>query len=135
MDMARTHPFIRTGPKALNVGPNNAGNAVGTKAGGGGDQSAGCNASGTLGFAQLVQLGMGCANNTDSACIGPKSQHPGGVLSVFCDGSVHWIDDNIEVGTPPGKGAGVAANGTIGYYEMLFIVSDGGNVPQDVYNQ
>ena len=53
-----------------------------------------------------------------------KSMHPGGILTVFCDGSVHWIDDSIEVG----KGS------QMGYWEMLFLSSDGGNLPQDIYN-
>ena len=29
---------------------------------------------------------------------GARSQHPGGVNTAFCDGSVHWINDTIETG-------------------------------------
>ena len=55
-----------------------------------------------------------------------KSEHPGGIQAVFCDGSVHWIDDTIQCGTTPPW--------TAGYYEMLHLSCDGANVPQDVYN-
>ena len=54
----------------------------------------------------------------------PKSMHSGGVQTVFCDGSVHWIDDSIQLGSGM----------TMGYWEMLFLSSDGGSLPQDVYN-
>ena len=45
--------------------------------------------------------------------------HPGGVQTVFCDGSVHWIDDNIQVGTAT----------SLGYWEMLFLSADGKDLP------
>ncbi len=78
------------------------------------------------GVNQLIQLGIGCntTGTNDNKQIGPKSMHPGGVQSVFCDGSVHWIDDGIQYGS-----------GTVmGYWEMLFLSSDNGSLPQDVYN-
>jgi prepilin-type N-terminal cleavage/methylation domain-containing protein len=105
----------------------------------GGDLSPTCsyamNSAGSASSAApLVALGMGCsqwtgtapqpANAPDNAQTGPKSMHPGGVLSVFCDGGVHWIDDAIQVGTASSNG----------YWEMLFLSSDGGSLPQDVYN-
>jgi prepilin-type processing-associated H-X9-DG protein len=61
---------------------------------------------------------------------GPKSTHPGGVQTVFCDGSVHWIDDSIEVGAY----ASSLAAFTPGYWEKIFLSQDGGVVPQEVYN-
>jgi prepilin-type N-terminal cleavage/methylation domain-containing protein len=76
----------------------------------------------------LVKLGMGCCqcgpNYADSGQMGPKSLHVGGLLSVFCDGSVHWLDDGIQVGTSTQPG----------YWEMLFLSSDNLSLPQDVYN-
>ena len=47
-------------------------------------------------------MGMGCYSGTYSspnrqAC--PRSMHAGGILVAFCDGSVHWISDHIEVST------------------------------------
>jgi prepilin-type processing-associated H-X9-DG protein len=70
---------------------------------------------------------MGCNQTTtqDNKQLGPKSLHPGGVQTVFCDGSVHWIDDGIQVGS---------GTAYLGYWEMLFLSSDGNNLPQDVYN-
>ena len=62
--------------------------------------------------------------------MGPKSLHPNGIQSVFCDGSVHWLDNSIQCGN--GGTIGNIAN--IGYWEMLFAAADGGTVPQDVYN-
>jgi hypothetical protein len=51
------------------------------------------------------------------------------VLSVFCDGSVHWIDDSIQVGVTVTN----TANIQNGYWEMLFLSQDGANVPADAY--
>jgi prepilin-type N-terminal cleavage/methylation domain-containing protein/prepilin-type processing-associated H-X9-DG protein len=96
-------------------GPNNAGNVNGTA----GDSTHTCANS-----AALVQLGMGCHSDVWTPVIGPKSMHPGGVQTVFCDGSVHWIDDSIQVGSL----------NNLGYYEMLFLSSDNNNIPQDVFN-
>jgi hypothetical protein len=48
---------------------------------------------------------------------------------VFCDGSVHWIDDTIQVGVT----TTALANCINGYWEMLFLSQDGGSVPGDVY--
>ena len=109
----------------IDNGPNNAGN-VGQTAG---DRVTNCGAtSGTPTVAvltQLVQLGMGCVND-GMGTIGPKSMHPGGLQYVMCDGSVHWMDDTIQVG----NGGTLGASTNIGYYEMLFLSSDGGSLPQ-----
>jgi prepilin-type processing-associated H-X9-DG protein len=115
----------------LDIGPNNGG---GTISGGGGDVAPGCQTNFTQ--AQLIALGMGCIATpiNNNSIIGPKSLHPGGVQSVFCDGSVHWLDDSIQVGTPPAAGAGASANGTLGYWEMLFLVADGLSLPQEIYS-
>jgi prepilin-type processing-associated H-X9-DG protein len=110
------------------TGPNNPGNP--TAAGTSGDWTATCtttngsqNAAGS--GTALVQLGMGCNTSAfDTKQIGPKSMHPGGVQSAFCDGSVHWIDDSIQFGS----------GSVMGYWEMLFLSSDGGSLPQDVYS-
>jgi prepilin-type processing-associated H-X9-DG protein len=48
----------------------------------------------------LAELGMGCydgsSNNRQSTA---RSMHAGGVQTVFCDGSVHFISDFVEVST------------------------------------
>jgi prepilin-type N-terminal cleavage/methylation domain-containing protein len=116
----------------LNIGPNNAGSATNVATNGNGDQTNACGSNnGNVSAMQQYLLGMGCTYNTakNNACIGPKSQHPGGVLSVFCDGSVHWLDDSIQVGNPLPKGSP-----TLGYWEYLFLSADSTNIPQDVYN-
>jgi prepilin-type N-terminal cleavage/methylation domain-containing protein len=106
------------------VGPNNPGGANTYNGDGSPTCTAAISAAGS--GAALVGLGMGCLETvtTDNKVTGPKSMHPGGILTVFCDGGVHWIDDSIQVGTP-------SANG---YWEMLFLSSDNGTLPQDVYN-
>jgi hypothetical protein len=73
----------------------------------------------------LTRLGMGCVVDPfDNKQSGPKSMHPGGVLSVFCDGAVRWIDDSVQVGSGTGPG----------YWEMLFMSCDGGHIPADPYD-
>ena len=108
-------------------GPNNAGNATGSSPL---DTVSGCGLNGGLTNAQEYALGMGCSNNPNNDIIGPKSQHPGGLQTVFCDGSVHWIDDNIQVGVWLTTAPVSVQNG---YWEMLFLSQDGANVPADAY--
>ncbi len=114
----------------LNIGPNNPGDPMQQS----GDRSIGCLASGSpYTAAQLYAIGMGCAaNDWEDGSMGPKSQHPGGLLSVFCDGSVHWLDDNIQTGI---TGSGTAGSAPyLGYWEMLFLSKDALDIPQDIYN-
>ena len=52
-------------------------------------------------------MGTTCPNRICRACHGatsanfatPRSRHPGGVNVVFADGSVHFIQDNIDSST------------------------------------
>jgi prepilin-type processing-associated H-X9-DG protein len=108
-------------------GPNNPGDPTGA-AGTTGDWVQGCNYSG-IGNARLFALGMGCNSDGYAPLAGPKSQHPGGVQTVFCDGSVHWMDDTIQLGIT-GSTSSLITNG---YYEMLFLSQDGAFIPPDVY--
>jgi prepilin-type processing-associated H-X9-DG protein len=109
------------------VGPNNPGNSAAN--GASGDFTGTCSTTNgsvsNAGTGQaLVNLGMGCnQSGLGNKQSGPKSTHPGGVQAVFCDGSVHWIDDSIQVGT---------GSVAMGYWEMLFLSGDGGSLPQDV---
>jgi prepilin-type processing-associated H-X9-DG protein len=75
---------------------------------------------------------MGCIQDAHNEDVlqGPKSMHPGGLQTVFCDGSVHWMDNTIQVG----NGGAFGAQTNVGYYEMLFLSSDRGNLPQDLYS-
>ena len=119
------------GLNLMDVGPNNAGSpAVSPASNYSGDNSLNCAQSpGTLTNPQLYSFGMGCRYNTFNSISDPRSQHPGGLLTVFCDGSVHWIDDTIQVGVM----ASSSANIVNGFWEMLFLSQDGGAVPADVY--
>jgi prepilin-type N-terminal cleavage/methylation domain-containing protein/prepilin-type processing-associated H-X9-DG protein len=46
-----------------------------------------------------------CVPGADSVnYASPRSRHPGGVNAVFCDGSVHFIQDNIDTATWQGLG-------------------------------
>jgi prepilin-type N-terminal cleavage/methylation domain-containing protein len=116
------------GSTATNIysdaGPNYAGDANGYS----GDRTTNC-ANG-LSNAQVYALGMGCYNDYECAYQGPKSSHPGGVQSVFCDGSVHWLDDSIQIGVLTGASASIQN----GFWEMLFLSQDGGALPQDIFN-
>jgi prepilin-type processing-associated H-X9-DG protein len=118
-----TNGFTASGSQDDN-GPNNGGTNA--------DDSATCgNAQSFAGSASaLITLGMGCYNSAGgTAQLGPKSMHSGGLQYVMCDGSVHWMDDTI----PIGSGTSTATI-VMGPYEMLFLSQDGGDLPQDVYN-
>ena len=48
----------------------------------------------------MAELGMGCYRGTGGApsrqaC--PRSRHPSGIYVAFCDGSVQWIGNYVEV--------------------------------------
>jgi prepilin-type N-terminal cleavage/methylation domain-containing protein len=121
---------------STDIGPNCAGSTFTTSSttpAGSGDRVLNCGNSGLFSGTQLFAYGMGCLNDGENASSGPKSSHPGGLLTVFCDGSVHWMDDTIQIGKtmPAGTAVGNFVNG---YYEMLFLSADGANVPQDAYN-
>jgi prepilin-type N-terminal cleavage/methylation domain-containing protein/prepilin-type processing-associated H-X9-DG protein len=47
---------------------------------------------------RLRYLKMGCS---ERPCyqVTARSLHPGGIQCVFCDGSVHWISDSIQINT------------------------------------
>ncbi len=113
------------------VGPNNPGSANTALSNSGlnyGDRTSGCGTN-VLG-PQLLALGMGCVNKLDNDIMGPKSQHAGGLQCVFCDGSVHWLDDSIQVGVTTTN----VANIVNGFWEMLFLAQDGGAIASDVIN-
>jgi prepilin-type processing-associated H-X9-DG protein len=107
------------------VGPSYAGDPMQQS----GDRVQGCSGIAST-AAQMFALGMGCIPDSPNGTIGPRCSHSGGFQTVFCDGSLRWIDNMIQVG----NGGILVAATNIGDYEMLFLASDGGTVPQDAYN-
>lgn len=62
-----------------------------------------------------------CTPGGDNAnYAGPRSRHPGGVNAVFCDGSVHFISDSIDMT--------LRADGFTSVWRSLAWIDDG-NVP------
>ncbi len=61
------------------------------------DPPAFCPSDGTR---NLPQLNLPCVPGvTDANYASPRSRHPGGVQVVFCDGSVHFMADEIDLAT------------------------------------
>ncbi len=64
----------------------------------------------------LIPLGMPCyAGNASSHQQTVRSLHAGGVQVVFCDGSVQWISDAIQLGT---------GSTTLGVWDLLNLSND-----------
>jgi prepilin-type N-terminal cleavage/methylation domain-containing protein len=73
---------------------------------GGSDDTAGCSEAQEAvgGEANLARMGMSCYSGTSTypnRQAAPRSSHAGGLFVCFCDGSVHWISNNIEISTSP----------------------------------
>jgi prepilin-type processing-associated H-X9-DG protein len=48
----------------------------------------------------LPALNLPCTpGNTDANFASPRSRHSGGIQAVFCDGSVHFIADEVDIQT------------------------------------
>ena len=71
-------------------------------------------------YDDLVTLGMECSNGDTAlkwnAQATSRSTHPGGVQTAFCDGSVHWITDEVSVGT---------SETNLGVWDKLLLPCDG----------
>ena len=50
---------------------------------------------------ELLAEGMPCWDGDGSTKATSASQHAGGVFTCFCDGSVHWLNNNIDHGSNP----------------------------------
>jgi prepilin-type N-terminal cleavage/methylation domain-containing protein/prepilin-type processing-associated H-X9-DG protein len=65
----------------------------------------------------LIPLGMPCYNgDAASHQQTSRSLHSGGVQVVYCDGSVQWISDTIQLGT---------GSTNLGVWDMLNLSADG----------
>jgi prepilin-type processing-associated H-X9-DG protein len=93
----------RAGCKCLFVklGPNSVSDDVALDAGGF------CPSSGAN---DQPGANLPCTQGTDAETYaGSRSRHPGGVQAVFCDGSVHFIQDGIDI--TPWRGLGWISDG------------------------
>jgi len=76
---------------------------------------------------ELIRRKMTCYTGTSSCPnrqAASRSAHTGGVFACFCDGSVHWINDNIET------------SGSISYtsiWDRLNLSSDGQPIPGNAF--
>ncbi len=74
------------------------------------------------GAAELAAMGMGCCCSSgpppsrNNWQVASRSMHPGGVLSCFADGSVHFIGDFIQLGINPN---------VLGVWDRLNLSTDG----------
>ena len=65
-------------------------------------------------------LNLPCVAGATSANFAtPRSLHPGGVNVTFADGSVHFVQDNIDSNTDPAN---------LGTWQRLGFIADGGGV-------
>ncbi|MCX7346276.1 MAG: DUF1559 domain-containing protein, partial [Alphaproteobacteria bacterium] len=54
-----------------------------------------------VGKDRLTSMGMSCSDGNWPNWQGSaRSCHPNGIQSVFCDGSVHWINNDVETKKP-----------------------------------
>ena len=130
------------------VGTDNGPNSTAS----GGDMIPSCSdvQSAVGGQPALIQRGMSCATGNLSQQTA-RSMHPGGVNTVFADGSVHFISDSVEVGSPGQATAILAAISTaqqvsagtitnappftgLGVWDKLLLPSDGFPIPGNAYS-
>ena len=79
------------------------------------------------GESELVRKKMPCYEGTGSSPnrqAGSRSMHPGGVFACFCDGSVHWISDNIDTSGSVSRASA---------WDRLNLSNDGQPIPSGAY--
>jgi prepilin-type N-terminal cleavage/methylation domain-containing protein len=83
----------------------------------------------SVGSDALYKLGMHCfENNTANPQAAPRSMHTDGVQTCFADGSVHWINDFVELGW-----YALPDSYYLGVWDRLNLASDGQVVPGEGY--
>ena len=94
------------------------------------DDVADCdNLTNSLGNTYMTQERMGCYSGNGNDQATARSRHLGGVNSVFCDGSVHFISDFID--SNPGWSINSAAD--LHVWEKLLVSSDGMLLDQSMW--
>jgi prepilin-type N-terminal cleavage/methylation domain-containing protein/prepilin-type processing-associated H-X9-DG protein len=77
------------------------------------------------GVTQLITLGMSCwTGNSPNWQTASRSLHSGGVYTCFCDGSVHFISDFIQLGT---------GTSSLGVWDKLNLSNDGYPIDSSTY--
>ena len=74
------------------------------------------------GEVKLAQMGMGCwPGNGNNRQATARSLHPGGILCLLADGSVHWIGDFINISP------------RFSVWDRLMLSRDGMMIPADAF--
>jgi prepilin-type processing-associated H-X9-DG protein len=80
------------------------------------------------GAAQLIRMGMSCwSGDGPDWQQGARSMHMGGVNVCFCDGSVRFISDFVQLGTPG------TPPGCLGVWDKLNLSNDGQTISTNNY--
>ncbi len=80
---------------------------------------------GPSGAKTLKDLGMPCYNGSNSQATS-RSMHEGGIQALFCDGSVHFISNGIELGGAARSGVPNQPKGKyLGAWDRMMLSNDG----------
>jgi prepilin-type N-terminal cleavage/methylation domain-containing protein len=93
------------------------------------------------GAERLAQLGMSCsAGNYPNWQSSARSCHPNGIQTVFCDGSVHWIGNDVEtikagIKTNSDGSPQVATVADLSVWDRLMLSCDGQPITSSMWGE